>query len=425
MIEKALHKLKLVFTDSAIQARLLFLLGALVVFRFLAAIPIPGVDKNALASFFQNNQFFGLLNVFSGGGFSRLSLVMLGVGPYITASIIMQLATFFIPQVKYMQTEEGEAGRTKFIMWSRMITIPIAILQGVAFLSLLESQGIIAGPLSSLAFASNVFLVAGGSVLLMWIGELITEFGIGNGVSLIIFAGIVARIPSGISQTLYSATTAQIPAYLGFFVVALAVIYAVVVVSDAERSIPIAYARASRGQAIQEPGGTYLPIRILQTGVIPIIFALSLLLLPQVALTGLTAIGVKGLATASAWYTAFSANLWEYGTVYFILVIAFTYFYTAVIFEPTRMADNLQKSGAFIPGVRPGKETEKYIGKVVNRITLPGAVFLGFVAVIPFIIQGITGITAILVGGTALLIAVQVVLDLVRKVDAQASLREY
>jgi preprotein translocase subunit SecY len=425
MITKALHKLKLVFTDPAIRVRLIFLLGALVVFRFLAAIPIPGVDKNALASFFQNNQFFGLLNVFSGGGFSRLSIVMLGVGPYITASIIMQLGTFVFPQIKEMQSEEGEAGRTKFIMWSRLITIPIAILQGVAFLSLLESQGIIAGPLSSLAFASNVFLVAGGSVLLMWIGELITEFGIGNGVSLIIFAGIVARIPSGISQALFSASSANIPAYLGFLAISIAVIYAVVVVSDAERSIPIAYARATRGQMLQQGEATYLPIRILQTGVIPIIFALSLLLLPQMALTGLTAIGIKGLAGAVTWYAAFSANLFEYGAVYFVLVILFTYFYTAVIFEPKRMADNLQKSGAFVPGVRPGKETEKYISAVVNRITLPGAVFLGFVAVIPFIIQGVTGITAILVGGTAMLIAVQVVLDLVRKVDAQASLREY
>ncbi|MBA3788951.1 preprotein translocase subunit SecY [Patescibacteria group bacterium] len=425
MFTKALHKLQIVFTDTAIRNRILFLIGALVVFRFLAAIPIPGVDRAALAGFFQNNQFFGLLNVFSGGGFSRLSLVMLGVGPYITSSIIMQLATFIFPQIKYMQSEEGEAGRTKFIMWSRLLTIPIAILQGVAFLSLLESQGVIANGLSPLLFAANVFLVAGGSILLMWIGELITEFGIGNGVSLIIFAGIVARIPSGISQALFSASASNIPAYLGFLILTIVVIYAVVVVSDAERSIPIAYARATRGAALQEGAATYLPIRLLQTGVIPIIFALSLLLLPQMILTGLTAVGVKGLAIAATWYAAFSANLWEYGIVYFILVILFTYFYTAVIFEPKRMADNLQKSGAFVPGVRPGRETEKYISAVVSRITLPGAVFLGFVAVIPFIIQGITGITAILVGGTALLIAVQVVLDLVRKIDAQASLREY
>ncbi len=426
LLSQTSHKLRLIFSDAALRGRIFFLIGALVVFRFLAAIPIPGVDKNALQSFFLNNQFFGLLNVFSGGGFSKLSIVMLGVGPYITSSIIMQLATFVFPQIKYMQTEEGEAGRTKFIMWSRLITIPIAILQGVAFLSLLESQGIIAGPLSSLAFASNVFLVAGGSILLMWIGELITEFGIGNGVSLIIFAGIVARIPSGLSQALYTATVANIPAYLGFLAITIAVIYAVVMVSDAERSVPIAYARATRGATAQDgSAATYLPIRLLQTGVIPIIFALSLLLLPQMILTGLTAVGIHGLATASTWYAAFSANLWEYGTAYFILVILFTYFYTAVIFEPTLMADNLQKSGAFIPGVRPGRETENYLTKVVNRITLPGAVFLGFVAVIPFIIQGITGITAILVGGTALLIAVQVILDLVRKIDAQASLREY
>ncbi len=425
MFDSALTKTKLIFTDAAIRTRILFLIGALVVFRFLAAIPIPGVDHGRLEQFFQNNQFFGLLNVFSGGGYSKLSIVMLGVGPYITASIIMQLATFLIPQIKEMQTEEGEAGRTKFIMWSRLITIPIAILQGVAFLSLLETQGIIIGPLSSLAFAANVFLVAGGSILLMWIGELITEFGIGNGVSLIIFAGIVARLPSGISQALFAASAANIPAYLGFVAVAFIVLYLVVMASDAERSVPIAYARAVRGSALQNNAATYLPIRLLQTGVIPIIFALSLLLLPQMILGGLSAIGVKGLQAASLWYTAFSANLWAYGAVYFFLVILFTYFYTMIVFDPKRMADSLQKTGAFVPGVRPGKETEKYVTTVVNRVTFPGAVFLGFIAVIPFIIQGITGISAILVGGTALLIAVQVVIDLVRKVDAQVSLREY
>ncbi len=425
MFESALTKTKLIFTDGAIRSRILFLVGALVVFRFLASIPIPGVDHGRLEQFFQNNQFFGLLNVFSGGGYSKLSIVMLGVGPYITASIIMQLGTFLFPQLKEMQTEEGEAGRTKFIMWSRLITIPIAILQGVAFLSLLETQGIIVGPLSSLAFASNVFLVAAGSILLMWVGELITEFGIGNGVSLIIFAGIVAGLPSSIAQALYAATASSIPAYVGFAAVALGVLYLVVMASDAERSVPIAYARAVRGSALQNNAATYLPIRLLQTGVIPIIFALSLLLLPQMILGGLSAIGVKGLQAASLWYTAFSANLWAYGAVYFGLVILFTYFYTMIVFDPKRMADNLQKTGAFVPGVRPGKETEKYVTTVVNRVTFPGAVFLGFIAVIPFIIQGVTGISAILVGGTALLIAVQVIIDLVRKVDAQVSLREY
>ncbi len=423
MITQFFHKLSVVFTDRALRTRIFFLLAAIAVFRFLSAIPVPGVNRAALEQFFQSNQFLGLLNVFSGGGFSHISLVLLGVGPYITASIIMQLATVIFPQVKEMYSEEGEAGRTRFISISRMITVPIAIVQGIAFLTLLETQGIL-NPLSRAAFAGDVLVVAAGSLLLMWIGELITEFGIGNGVSLIIFAGIVSRLPSGISQALFSATTANIPAYIGFALLALAVIYAVVMVADAERSIPIAYARQGRTGGGTN-AATYLPIRLLQAGVIPIIFALSLLLLPQLAIAGLSALHVGGMATASRFYAAFAANAWEYSAVYFALVVMFTYFYTAITFEPKRVADNLQKSGAFVPGVRPGRETESYIATVVNRITLPGALFLGLVAVIPFIIKGLTGISAILVGGTALLIAVQVLLDLVRKIDAQVSLREY
>ncbi|MBP6868550.1 MAG: preprotein translocase subunit SecY [Candidatus Pacebacteria bacterium] len=424
MLSRFIHKTKLIFGDKALRNRILFLIGAIAVFRFLAAIPIPGVDHVRLEQFFQNNQFLGLLSVFSGGGFSQISIVMLGVGPYITASIIMQLGTVISPKIKRMYTEEGEAGRTQFITWSRMITIPIAILQGVAFLSLLESQGILSS-LSPFMFAVHVFLVAAGSIFLMWIGELISEFGIGNGVSLLIFSGIVASIPGAVSQLLFTATVANIPAYIGFALIALFVIYAIVMVSEAERSIPIAYARASRGNTGAKGAQTYLPIRILQAGVIPIIFALSLLLLPQMILTGLTAIGFGGVSSAMAWYTAFSNNPFAHGAVYFALVVMFTYFYTSITFEPHRVAENLQKSGAFVPGVRPGKETESYIGKIVTRITLPGALFLGLVAVIPFIVQGITGITAILVGGTALLIAVQVLVDLIRKIDAQVSVREY
>ena len=422
MFKKATHKIQLILGDKILRNRILFLLGALVVFRILAAVPIPGVDRVALAQFFSNNQFLGLLSVFSGGGFSHLSLVMLGVGPYITASIIMQLATVVFPQVKAMYAEEGEAGRTRFIAISRALTIPLSILQAVAFLSLLESQHIVTS-LSPFAFAVNVFLVAAGSMLLMWIGELITEFGIGNGVSLIIFAGIVSRLPSGISQALFSASAANIPAYVAFAVIALIVVFLVVMVSEAERSIPINYARSSRGQVTSGP--SYLPIRLLQAGVIPIIFALSLLLLPQMFLSALTSIGIHGLSGLSAGYAVFAANPFAYGAAYFLLVVMFTYFYTSITFEPHRVAENLQKSGAFIPGVRPGRETENYISRVVTRITLPGAVFLGLVAVTPFIIQGITGISAILVGGTALLIAVTVVLDLIRKIDAQASLGEY
>lgn len=422
MFTLAIHKIKVILGDSVIRNRILFILGAFAVFRLLAAVPIPGVNRAALEQFFSNNQFFGLLNIFSGGGLSNLSIVMLGVGPYITASIIMQLATVISPKVKALYTEEGEAGRTKFISLSRLLTVPLAILQSVAFLSLLETQGIVIA-LTPFAFALNIFLVAAGSMLLMWIGEVITEFGIGNGVSLIIFAGIVSGIPSGITQILFSASAANIPAYVGFVLLSLLVIFTVVMVSEAERSIPIHYARATRGATTGAP--TYLPIRILQAGVMPIIFALSLLLLPQMVLTGLTAVGVSGAAGLLAGYTAFSANPFAHGALYFVLVVMFTYFYTSITFEPHRVAENLQKSGAFIPGVRPGRETEHYIANVVNRVTLPGAIFLGLVAVIPFIIQGLTGITAILIGGTALLIVVNVVLDLIRKIDAQASLREY
>ncbi|KND50285.1 MAG: preprotein translocase, SecY subunit [Parcubacteria bacterium C7867-007] len=421
MVANFFNKLRLAFSDKTLRNRIFFVLAAIAVFRFLAAVPIPGVDRVALEQFFFNNQFLGLLNVFSGGGFSYVSIVMLGVGPYITASIIMQLSTVVFPRVKAMYSEEGEAGRTQFISISRMITIPIAIMQSVAFLSLLESQNVLL-TLTPFAFAINVFLAAAGSLLLMWIGELITEFGIGNGVSLIIFAGIIAGLPAAVSQAIFTASVENIPAYLGFLALAIAVVYSVVLVSEAERSIPIAYARQVRGGV---NATTYLPIRLLQAGVIPIIFALSLLLLPQMAFSALDAMGVFGAAGLTAAYTAFVNNQFAYGAAYFLLVIMFTFFYTTITFEPKRVADNLQKSGAFVPGVRPGRETESYIGSVVTRVTLPGAIFLGLVAVIPFIVQGITGITAVLVGGTALLIAVQVLLDLIRKVDAHASLREY
>lgn len=424
MIDAFLHKLKLAFGDSEIRFRILFVAAALALFRFLAAIPIPGVDRGALAAFFANSQFFGLLNIFSGGGLSHLSIVMLGVGPYITASIIMQLASIIFPQVKQAYSEEGEAGRAKFIGWSRLITIPIAVLQGVGFLFLLENQGVVAR-LGAAAFVANITIVVAGSLLLMWLGELVTEFGIGNGVSLIILAGILSSLPSSVSGAVFASTAADIPAYAAFAALALLMTYAVVVVSDAERSIPIAYARALRGAALAQGAATYLPIRLLQAGVVPIIFALSLLLLPQMAFSALAALKVAFVSGIASKYAVFLADPWQYGAVYFALVVLFTYFYTAVTFEPHRVAENLQKSGAFVPGVRPGRETEVYVGNVVQRITLPGACFLGLLAIAPSVVQGLTGVTALALGGTALLIAVQVALDLAQKIDAQVSLREY
>lgn len=398
------------------------MLGALVLFRALAAIPIPGVDVLRLEQFFSSNQFLGFLNIFSGGGLSSLSIVMLGVGPYITASIIMQLLTFVFPSLKAMNQEEGEAGRKRFAQYGRLLAVPLALLQGFSFLYLLENQGVI-GPLSPFEFAVNLALITAGSMLLMWLGELVSEFGIGNGVSIIIFAGIIAGVPQILSQLSFGFDQSQIPLFALLGVLGIVVTYGVVAVTEAERPIPIAYARQARAT-----GGiaTYLPLRLNQAGVIPIIFALSILLFPQLI------VNFASQQAALPWLQTFASSLlsipggaFVYGGAYFLLVIAFTFFYTAVTVDPAQMSTNLQKSGAFIPGVRPGKETAEYIGRVVTRITLVGALFLGVVAVLPLIVQNLTGFTSIAIGGTALLIVVSVVLDIVRKVDAQVSLREY
>ncbi len=421
-----IHKLKIAFTDAAIRNRILFVLGALVLFRALAAIPIPGVDQAVLAQFFENNQFLGLLNIFSGGGLANLSLVMLGVGPYITASIIMQLLTVMSPKIKALYSEEGETGRAKFQQYGRMLTLPLAILQGFGFLTLLQSQGVIAG-LSPFEFAVNVTLVVSGSMLLMWIGELVTEFGIGNGVSIIIFAGIVATIPQTISQLLFAfSDPSQLPLYIGFIFIALAIIYAVVVMTEAERPVPITYAKQSRGTKTYGGSTSYLPLRLNQAGVIPIIFALSILLFPQMILNILSAFpSLTWVPTALSYVSQITANQVIYGASYFILVVLFTFFYTAVTFDPDQIAKNLQRSGAFIPGIRPGGHTSQYLANVITRLTLVGAAFLGFVAVFPVGMTVFTGIASLAIGGTALLIVVNVVLDLIRRIDAQVSLREY
>lgn len=424
MMNAFLTKAKILVTDPGIRRRILFVLGAFVVFRILATIPVPGVDAARLEAFLSGNQFFGLLNIFSGGGLSNLSIVLLGVGPYITASIIMQLLTIMVPKLKALYQEEGDAGRRKFSQYSRLLTLPLAVLQGIAFLVLLERQGImpVLGPFS---FAVNLLVVTAGSMLLMWIGELITEFGIGNGVSLIIFAGIVAVLPSTISQLIFSFEISQMPLYLGFILVGLIITAGVVIITEAERPIPVTYAKRVRGMKLYGGSSTYLPLRLNQAGVIPIIFALSILLFPQMIASFLATSSNPMLINIASSILGFLQNNWAYGIAYFFLVFLFTYFYTAVTFDPNSISTNLQKNGAFIPGVRPGQSTSEYLGRVITRITLVGALFLGAIAVLPIIMQGITGITALTLGGTALLIVVSVVLDLARRLDAQLSVREY
>ena len=419
-----LQKFALLLKDAQLRSRLLFVLSVLAIFRLLAAIPIPGINAAQLQQFFNNNQFFGLLNLFSGGGLSNLSIVLLGVGPYITASIIMQLLTIMVPSLKQLYQEEGEAGRQKFSQYSRLITLPIAVVQGIGFLLLLQREAVLPA-LSPFQFGVNVLVVTAGSILLMWLGELISEFGLGNGVSLLIFAGIVARLPQSTSQLLFSFDTTQIPVYVGFIVAAIAVVAAVVVVTEAERPVPVTYAKRVRGSRMTTGGSTYLPLRLNQAGVIPIIFALSFLLLPQMFATFFQTSTHAWLANTSSFILSWLQNLGFYGAVYFVLVVLFTYFYTAVTFDPHAIAENLQKNGAFIPGVRPGGSTEEYLAKVITRITLVGALFLGVIAVLPIAMQSITGIQSLALGGTALLIVVSVILDLARRVDAQISIREY
>jgi preprotein translocase subunit SecY len=421
---KFFHKISLILTERAIRNRILFVLAALVVFRLLAAIPIPGVDQAVLSEFFSNNQFLGLLNIFSGGGLANLSIVMLGVGPFITSSIILQLMTVMSPKLKSMYTEEGEAGRARFTQYGRLLTLPLAILQGFGFLTLLQSQGVITD-ISTFAFAVNVVLIVAGSILLMWIGELVTEYGIGNGVSILIFAGIVATLPSTINQLLFTFDPSQLPLYLGFAFVALAIIYAVVFMTEAERPVPITYAKQSRGGSTYGGSSSYLPLRLNQAGVIPIIFALSILLFPQMVLNILTAFDLPWVTGATETVNALLANQLLYGGVYFLLVFLFTFFYTAVTFDPDAIAKNLQRNGAYIPGIRPGDHTSEYLGNLITRLTLVGAGFLGVIAVLPIGMQMATGIAALAIGGTAVLIVVSVVLDLIRRIDAQLSLREY
>ncbi len=417
-------KIKLIWTDKALRKRVLFVLFSLIIFRLLSAIPVPGVDTLQLNRFLSNNQFFGVLNLFSGGGLSNLSIIMLGVGPYITGSIIMQLLTIMVPALKRMHQEEGEIGRRKFTQYSRMLTVPLAFIQGYSLIAILKTQGIL-GDLTAFEQMTNLIIIIAGSILVMWLGELMSEFGIGNGVSMIIFAGIVAAIPTQIGQLLFTFDPAQIPLYLAFLVVGILIIAGVVVVTEAERPISVTYAKQVRGNKVYGGGSTYIPLRVNMAGVVPIIFALSILLFPTMIGNALQNVSNPTLAKIGTSLAGFSQTSVLYGVLYFFLVFLFTYFYTAVTFDPQALSENLQKNGAFIPGIRPGASTASYISKVLSRITLLGALFLGFIAVLPLVMRAVTGITAIALGGTALLIVVSVVLDLIKKVDAQVSMREY
>ena len=419
------EKILFLFKNKELRNKFLFVIFLFVVFRIAANIPIPGIGIENLRKFFDQNQAFGLLNLFTGGALSNFSVVLMGLGPYITATIILQVLTMIFPALERLYKEEGQAGRQKFNQYSRLLTIPLAAFEGYGMFTVFANQGIITG-LSLPVMISAILTIMAGAMFLMWIGEIISEQGMGNGISLLIFAGIVARIPMNIFQTFITFDASKIPSYIAFVILALVIISGVVLITEARRNIPVSYAKRVRGMKMYGGTSTYLPLSVNPAGVIPIIFAMSILLFPgMIASYFGTYAGIVGVIATNI--GMFFGNVWINGALYFLLVILFTYFYTAVTFDPKTISDNLQKMGGFVPGVRPGQSTSIFIKHILNRVLFTGAIFLGLIAVLPSIIAGITGVTgfAFLVGGTSLLIVVSVVLDTVRQINAQLQMREY
>ncbi|NOQ68269.1 preprotein translocase subunit SecY [Patescibacteria group bacterium] len=417
-------KLIRVFKDKELRNKIIYVAVMLIIFRLAAHIPIPIVDAERLSDFFKSNQLLGLLSAFTGGGMENFSLVMLGVGPYITASIIMQLLTMIFPQIKEMYQEAGEAGRQKFNQYTRCATVPLAMLQGFAMITLLKNQGII-GDIDRFDMTIAISLITAGTIFLMWLGELISEKKIGNGISLIIFAGIVSGIPMAISQTVATMTPDKYPGIISLLIMSVVVVLGVVIITEAQRNIPVSYARRVRGNKTSGGVSTFLPLKVNSAGMIPLIFAMSMMLFPGIVASFLVGNSNQSVALVAVFVRDLFANQWFYGALYFILVFLFTYFYTSIVFDPKNVAENLQKHGGFVPGMRPGTNTAEFLGKVLNRITFLGAAFLGLVAVIPFIAQGLTNITTLAVGGASVLIVVGVVLESIRQIDSQLTMRDY
>ncbi|OGZ58852.1 MAG: preprotein translocase subunit SecY [Candidatus Spechtbacteria bacterium RIFCSPLOWO2_12_FULL_38_22] len=427
------EQIKSVFKIKELRNKVLFVLFVLGIFRISAVIPIPGIDVAQLRSFLDQNQFFGILNIFSGGALSNLSLVMLGLGPYITSTITLQLLTMIFPRLKEMYEEEGEQGKQKFNQYSRIFTVPLAVLQGWGLVVLFTNQGIL-GALSGMQLVGVLTAITAGAVWLMWLGELISEKGIGNGISLLIFAGIIASLPVSIRNAAISSTSQDIPSYIAFALVGLFIIATVIVVNEARRNVPISYAKQVRGNKVYGGSSTYLPMTLNPAGVIPIIFALSLILFPGILTNFFAGTTNAFLLKLVNIFNAFQNDLVIYSTVYFLLVVFFTYFYTAVTFNPDNIAQNLQRQGGFIPGIRPGPPTAKRIHFILNRTLLIGAIFLGFIAIVPSIVQGLSGTgqsggglggLSFIIGGTSILILVSVVLETIRQVKSQIVMRQY
>jgi len=435
---KLWKKIKVIFTDKNIRSKVLFVLGAIIVFRFLATIPLPGVNEDTLKKMLDENQFLQALGMFSGGGFSNMSILLVGVMPYITASIIFNLAVYIFPKLKEMQQEGGDEGRRRIANYSRLLSIPLAAIQSFGMLKLLQSSNVISADLSSYAFLNLIIITVAGSVLLMWIGELISEFGVGNGISLIIFAGIVSSLPGkiiGLKDKIFNLDSAghiigvsdQFPIYLAILMFIFLVIYFIVFFQEAERPVPINHASQSRGVSVVRSMTSSIPIKLNMAGVIPLIFAMSLMVIPNLISAVLTQTnpGYDGVFKTIADFMQMGNP--AYVIIYFIFVFFFTFFYTTMVFEPKRISENLQASGAFIPGIRPGEDTVSHLEKIVQRTTFIGATFLSLVAITPFIIRWVMNdpSSLIAIGGSSIIILVSVAIDLVKKLDGMITMSEY
>lgn len=419
-------KIRQIWKTEDLRNNIIFVLLMLVIFRLFAHLPIPGINTQGLKEFFGSNQILGLLNILSGGGLENFSVVMLGVGPYITASIIFQLLTMIVPALEAL-SKEGETGQRKINQYTRLLTVPLAALQSYSFIAILQrqSQNRLIGSLTLSQYVIAIFMVTAGTIFLMWLGELISEKKIGNGISLIIFAGIVAGMPLRVQQTLAVFDPTKLFNLLIFIAIAIVTIIGVVIITEGQRNIPVNYAKRIRGNRMYGGVSTHLPLRVNMAGVIPIIFAISIIIFPSMVAQFFVTAESKWLSEAAKFVINLFQNQIFYGVFYFILVVAFTYFYTYVIFHPFQIAENLQKQGAFVPGIRPGRQTADYLKNVVNKILLAGSLFLGLIAVLPLSLQTITGMGTLVIGGTSLLIVVSVVIETVKQIDAQLTMRDY
>ncbi len=423
-MNKYLSSIVQAFKTPELKKKLLITAFIFFVFRLFAHIPLPGVDLVKLRALFSQSEFLGLLDIFSGGTLVNFSVMAIGLNPYINASIILQLLTIVFPKLEELQ-KEGEFGREKINQYTRFITIPLATLQSLGMYALLRSQGIM-GNLNPLQLISLVVTMTAGTVLLMWLGELISEFGVGNGISLLIFAGIVGRLPVFLGQTMMIINEELLMNVVVFAIVGFAVVAGIVFINEAVRQVPVNYAKRIRGNKIYGGSSTYLPLRLNQAGVIPIIFAVSIVLLPSLLGRFVEQIPNPMIVGVARFIVnIFKTDGFVYNFVYFLLVIGFTYFYTAITFNPQKISSEIQKYGGFIPGIRPGSPTAAYLNYILTRITLAGALFLGGIAIMPAIVKQISGIASLTIGGTSILIVVSVVLETVKQLESQLVMRSY